>query len=112
MSAAMIDAAILLGIAEVARQHLGWEFRRTRLSDEFGVENARTALPAGADMLLLVRPNGKMRFFTHASAPEPQTGDTVISFAPPRKPSPDATTARKTRRTAKPATVKAEGTAP
>jgi hypothetical protein len=26
-----------------------------------------------------------MRFFTHASAPAPQPGDTVISYSPPRR---------------------------
>lgn len=101
-----------LGAEDVhLRQHLGWEFRRTRLSDEFGVEDAKAALPSNADMLLLIRPNGRMRFFTHASAPEPQAGDTVISFAPPRKPSPDATAVKKAGKAAKPAVAKTGGTA-
>ena len=58
-------------------------FRKTRLSDKFAMEDAKEKLPDAANMLLLLRPDGKMRFFTHASAPEPTAGDTVISYSPP-----------------------------
>jgi hypothetical protein len=34
-------------------------------------------------MLLLVRANGRLRFFTHASQPTPGAGDTIVWFAPP-----------------------------
>jgi len=77
------------------RQKEGWVFRRTRLSGQFDIEDARETLPEAADMLLLLRPNGQMRFFTHASAPEPQAGDTVISFAPRRQKTPEDAAARK-----------------
>lgn len=66
------------------RQAEGWVFRKTRLSDQFRLADAKEALPDAASLLLLVRSDGRMRFFTHASAPEPQPGDTVISFAPPQ----------------------------
>ncbi|MDD3799283.1 MAG: sodium:proton antiporter [Novosphingobium sp.] len=65
-----------------ACQQEGWRFRKTKISEKFGIENVRECLPEGAKMLLIVRPTGQMRFFTHASRPEPQTGDTVISYAP------------------------------
>ena len=39
-------------------------------------------LPDGAHMLLLLRDNGRMRFFTHAARPEPRAGDIIISFSP------------------------------
>ena len=35
-------------------------------------------------MLLLVREDGTLRFFTHAATPEPRPGDTIISFVPPK----------------------------
>jgi hypothetical protein len=63
----------------------GWVFRRTRLSDKFGMEDARAALPEAASMLLLVEPDGELRFFTHAAAPEPESGDIIISYAPPEE---------------------------
>jgi hypothetical protein len=58
-------------------------FRKTRLSDKFAMEDAKEKLPDAANMLLLLRADGRMRFFTHASAPEPIAGDTVISYSPP-----------------------------
>jgi hypothetical protein len=73
-----------LGVSEVNdRQRQGWVFRKTRLSDKFAMEDAREKLPDAANMLLLLRPDGTMRFFTHASAPDPTAGDTVISYSPP-----------------------------
>ncbi len=67
------------------RQNDGWVFRKTKLSEQFKMEDAREVLPEAANMLLLLRPDGRMRFFTHASAPEPQAGDTIISYSPPGK---------------------------
>ncbi|NVE95495.1 cation:proton antiporter [Altererythrobacter lutimaris] len=73
------------GVSEVdARQTQGWVFRKTRLSDEFGFEDALAKLPEGASLLLVLRESGRLRFFTHAARPEPRPGDTVISFAPPQ----------------------------
>lgn len=73
------------GIDDVEqRQSEGWVFRKTRLSEQFGLEDAKAALPDEAEILLLVRANGRMRFFTHAATPEPRPGDTVISFSPPQ----------------------------
>jgi len=84
------------GVEDVQqRQEEGWVFRRTKLSDQFKIEDARETLPEAANMLLLLRPNAQMRFFTHASAPEPQPGDTVISFAPPRQKTAEEAAARK-----------------
>ncbi|WP_347302400.1 sodium:proton antiporter [Croceibacterium sp. TMG7-5b_MA50] len=66
-------------------QREGWVFRRTRLSEHWTLAEAQEKLPPEARMLLLVRPGGQMRFFTHASAPEPSEGDTIVSFGPPRQ---------------------------
>ncbi|MBO6767123.1 MAG: sodium:proton antiporter [Erythrobacter sp.] len=63
----------------------GWVFRKTKLSDEFDFEAAQERLPDAASMLLLVRENGTLRFFTHAARPEPRAGDIVVSFAPPQE---------------------------
>jgi len=73
------------GVEDVEQREAGgWVFRKTKLSDRFTLADAKEALPEGATMLLLLRPDGRMRFFTHAAAPEPKAGDTVISFAPPQ----------------------------
>ncbi|HAF41784.1 MAG TPA: sodium:proton antiporter [Sphingobium sp.] len=65
------------------REEQGWTFRKTRISEQFDFEAARASLAEGGDMLLLVRRNGALRFFTHASRPTPQPGDTVLSYVPP-----------------------------
>ena len=84
------------GVDDVqARQNEGWVFRRTKLSEKFDIKAARENLPEAANMLLLLRPDGDMRFFTHASRPEPQPGDTVISFSPPRTKTPEDVAAKK-----------------
>ncbi|MXO48136.1 sodium:proton antiporter [Erythrobacter vulgaris] len=73
------------GVEDVSeRQRQGWVFRKTRLSEEFDFEKMQEKLPNAANMLLLVRDNGTIRFFTHAAKPEPRAGDTILSFSPPQ----------------------------
>ncbi|MDE1468038.1 cation:proton antiporter [Aurantiacibacter sp. D1-12] len=67
------------------RSREGWVFRRTKLSEQFDINDARETLPEAANMLLLVKPSGELVFFTHAGAPEPQPGDSIISYSPPRE---------------------------
>ena len=62
----------------------GWVFRKTKLSDAFDFEQAQEKLPDSANMLLLVRGGGELRFFTHAAKPTPKAGDTILSFLPPQ----------------------------
>jgi hypothetical protein len=73
-----------LGVEDIVeRERAGWTFRKTRISDQFGFDAIRSDLPDGADMVLLLRKSGVIRFFTHASRPQPQPGDTIISYVPP-----------------------------
>lgn len=73
-----------LGVTQLMdRQANGWGFRKTRISEQFGFDAAQAGLPEEADMLLLVGRNGRLRFFTHASRPTPQPGDTILSYVPP-----------------------------
>ncbi len=67
----------------VDRQRSGWVFRKTRLSERFGFDDAKERLPDAGQMLLLVRSDGTLRFFTHASQPVPRAEDTVIAYSPP-----------------------------
>jgi hypothetical protein len=77
------------------RQQQGWVFRKTKLSDAFAFEDAQQKLPETANMLLLVRPGGTLRFFTHAARPEPRAGDTIISFSPPNLKTPEEKAAKR-----------------
>lgn len=73
------------GVSDVnQRWQQGWVFRKTKLSDAFNFDDAQEKLPDSANMLLLVRAGGVLRFFTHAARPEPRAGDTIISFSPPQ----------------------------
>jgi NhaP-type Na+/H+ or K+/H+ antiporter len=73
------------GVDEVAeRTAQGWVFRKTKLSEAFDFEKAQEKLPDSANMLLLVRASGELRFFTHAVRPTPKAGDTILSFIPPK----------------------------
>ena len=72
-----------LGVEDVQARHAkGWTFVSTTLADKQTLSDLREGLPAGADPLMLLRRNGSIRFFTHASRPEPEPGDTVVSFSP------------------------------
>ena len=77
--------------AVMQRQQQGWTFRKTRITDKFDFDTARAGMADEADMLLLWRKGAPLRFFSHASRPTPQTGDTIISYGPPA-----TTTARRT----------------
>ena len=73
-----------LGVEDLLeREGRGWQFRKTRLTEQYGFEEARANLPEDTHPLLILRSSGVMRFFTHASAPEPRAGDVVISYLPP-----------------------------
>lgn len=65
-----------------ARQRDGWKFYKTKISEQFDFDALKALLPPDADMLLLIRPDGMIRFFTHATRPTPGAGDIVISYAP------------------------------
>ena len=72
------------GVEEIAeRLDEGWIFRETTLSEDFRFEDAKDTLPQSTNMLLLLKEDGRMRFFTHAARPVPGPGDVVVSFSPP-----------------------------
>ena len=85
---------------EVVNERLarGWVFRKTKLSEEFTFAAAQDRLPDAAAMLLLVRDNGTLRFFTHAARPEPRAGDVIVSFAPPQERSAQDAAAKRDRK--------------
>ncbi len=75
------------GVEDVAeRLSQGWVFRKTKLSESFRFEDAKGILPQSTNMLLLLKENGRMQFFTHAVRPVPGPGDIVVSFAPKKDP--------------------------
>lgn len=72
-----------LGVEEVAaRDEAGWTFGALAVEDAADAAPAIAALPDDGGPLLLVRRAGGLRFFTHASNPVPNQGDTVLAYAP------------------------------
>lgn len=96
-----------LGVEELHdRERAGWVLQDLKISESFDFEAAKASLPKDADLLLLIGKSGKLRFFTHASRPVPEAGDTVIAYVPPgsrqpRNPAPE-----------EPSTVRDRGTEP
>ena len=92
-----------LGVEDlIERQQSGWVFRKTRLSERFGFDEAMENLPDSGQMLLLLRPNGTLRFFTHATQPVPRAGDTIISYSPPAPRAAETVATRKPSRRTRP----------
>ncbi|WP_170303940.1 cation:proton antiporter [Sphingosinicella humi] len=69
----------------VTRQAAGWQFSRTRLSEEFGLKDHLAARPEGAESLAVLKPSGRLLFFSTDARPVTEAGDTVISYVPPEK---------------------------
>ena len=66
------------------RHHEGWRLQVSHASDI--VSEAKEPVveySSRADPLLILGNSGQLRFFTHATRPKPQPGETVIVFAPP-----------------------------
>ncbi len=69
----------------VTRQAAGWQFSRTRLSEEFSLKDHLAARPEGAESLAVLKPDGRLLFFSTDARPVTEAGDTVISYVPPEK---------------------------
>ncbi|RSV15836.1 sodium:proton antiporter [Sphingomonas sp. ABOLG] len=73
-----------LGVEDVAwRERMGWTFAAANVEDVAGFTAAAATLPEEGGPLLLLRKDGSLRMFSHASAPTPSVGDTVLLYVPP-----------------------------
>lgn len=72
------------GVEDVAEAEAkGWTMQSLDLTLRFGFDQALALLPEEADLLYVRRESGRVRFFTHASRPTPQAGDTIVFYVPP-----------------------------
>ncbi|HDZ73454.1 MAG TPA: sodium:proton antiporter [Aurantimonas coralicida] len=62
----------------------GWTFQATRLTDEFGYERFAETRPEETHVLLWIKPSESLVFAASEGSGEPDEGDTIISFGPPR----------------------------
>lgn len=72
-----------LGVEDVAaREEADWLFAALTVEDAATYAEAVQALPDDGGPLLLLRRQGSIRFFAHASNPTPAGGETVLAYAP------------------------------
>jgi len=72
-----------LGVEDVAmRERSGWTFAAARIADVASFADAARSLPEDGGPLLLLRKDGSLRMFSHASTPTPSNGDTVLLYVP------------------------------
>ena len=62
----------------------GWTFTRTRLTDSYGYSDYLEDADAGAIQIARVRPDSRTQFLSPAGEAEPEIGDVLIGFSPPR----------------------------
>ena len=66
-----------------ARHVRGWQFQKTRLTEEFGYVSAVKKLPEEAIQLAYVTSDGALRFAGDDKGWAPDAGHTLISYVPP-----------------------------
>jgi len=64
----------------------GWLFSRTRLTDSYTYSEYLGDADSRALQVLLLKPDGRSLFVSPQQEVEPEPGDTLVSFAPPRQP--------------------------
>ena len=67
----------------ISRQEQGWEFRQTRMTDQYRLTDLRDRLSKESELLAIVRPTKEVGFFTNAGRPVVNEGDYVIAYVPP-----------------------------
>jgi hypothetical protein len=66
------------------RHDRGWLFHKTRITDEYGVEQLKQDLPADAMIVGLLREDGRLDLSVAGDTLKPKAVDTVIYYAPPK----------------------------
>lgn len=85
-----------VGVEELERRHSqGWKLQTSGASDIVSESNEPAVQDSpDSDPLLILGSNGRLRFFTHASRPTPDKGETVVFYAPPQEVVPISTRPR------------------
>ncbi|WP_265562161.1 cation:proton antiporter [Sphingomicrobium arenosum] len=77
------------GVEDVA-DHVarGWQLMPIRLTITFDTNLMRSHLPEEHLPVFVLREDGRLRFYTHASRPDGRPGDTIVAYVPPGTPHP------------------------
>jgi hypothetical protein len=67
------------------RRHVdGWEFSRTPLTDSYRYSDFLGDTDTRALQILIIRPDERTLFLSPQQGHEPQPGDVIVSYGPPR----------------------------
>jgi len=69
----------------LARQEAGWAFHRTALTDRFTLADKLRTMPDGTMPVAVLKPDGRLLFFSSEARPSADAGDQLISFGPPER---------------------------
>src|SRR3546814_12935502 len=64
----------------VTREAAGWQFSRTKLTDEFSLKDHLAARPDNAERLAVLKPDKRLLFFSTDARPATEAGDVLISY--------------------------------
>jgi hypothetical protein len=71
---------------DLMRHHyLNWQFRRTKLRDEYTYEDYLREKSADSLLIAIVEESGEIYFYPLQESKTPKVGDTVISYSPENK---------------------------
>jgi NhaP-type Na+/H+ or K+/H+ antiporter len=69
----------------LGRQEAGWQFRSTPITDRFGLADKKATMPEGTMLVAVLKPGGRLLFFSSESRPGAEDGDQLISYGPPER---------------------------
>ena len=69
----------------LARQEAGWMFRRTLLTERFTLADKLKTMPEGTMPVAVLKPGGRLVFFSSEARPSAEPGDQLITFGPPER---------------------------
>lgn len=63
----------------------GWSLQKTRLTDEYGFDQYLEQRSSDAEIILVLREDGRIVFATARDRPKAGAGDTILTFVPPEE---------------------------
>lgn len=73
-----------IGVNQLLRRHYeGWDYKKTKLTEEYDFEAYQAELAEDAVVFLVVKKAGVLVFASAVETLKPEAGDTVIAYAPP-----------------------------
>ncbi len=68
-----------------AREEQGWSFRRTKVTERFGLADKKTEMAEGTLLVAVLNPDRRLLFFPEAARAGAEPGDQLISYGPPER---------------------------